>query len=167
MKKFQNFSNVNAQLEEFQWNLGSRKTSCMPTILCFVIINSKMSENLPLVVVELKSFLLSWKYFDFWLKGQALLFFSDYDNNLTKTDPSVHPLCLWTLYELCGLWWSSATHLCVCENDILLATWRVRRLSSCCSMHNSSGRVLCEPLGLHILKRHALFVIAAPAEESF
>lgn len=114
MKKFQNFSNVNAQLKEFQWNLGSRKTSCMPTILCFVIINSKRSENLPLVVVELKSFLLSWKYFDFWLKGQALLFFSDYDNNLTKTDPSVHPLCLWTLCELCGLWWSSVTHLCVC-----------------------------------------------------
>lgn len=157
-EKIQNFSNINAQLEEFQWNLGSRKTSCKPTVLCSVIINSKRSENLPLVIVELKSFLLSWKYFEFWLKGQALLFCSDYDNNLPEIYPSVHPLCLWTLCELCSLWWSSATHFCVCEKDILLARWGVRGLSFCYSMHNSSRRVLCKPLGIHILKRHALFV---------
>ena len=54
-----------AQFGKFQSCSGSRQTSCMPTVLCSVIINVKRSEILLLVIAELKSFLLLWKYFDF------------------------------------------------------------------------------------------------------
>lgn len=129
-KKIQTCFVLNEQFGEFQWNSGSRQTGCIPTVLCSVIINVKRSENLLLVIHCMKSFLLSWKYFDLWVKGQALLFCSDYDNNLSEIDLSVHLLCLWALRELCSLRWGSATHSCLCEKDILLVRWQVREASS-------------------------------------
>lgn len=151
-KKIQTCSVLHEQFGEFQWNSGSRQTGCIPTILCSVIRNVKRSEDLLLVIHCMKSLLLSWKYFDLWVKGQALLFCSDYDNNLSEIDRSVHLLCQWTLCELCSLQWGSAAHLCLCEKDILLVRWQVRGASLCYSMHNSNRSVFRKPFHLRILK---------------
>lgn len=147
--------------------VNGEEESCVPSILYSVIINVQRSENLLLVIAELKSFLLWWKYSDFWVKGEALLFCSDYDSNLPEMHPSLHPLCMWTLCELCGLWWSSAPHLCLCEKDVLLVRWRVSRDSICSSMHNNSRIVLCKPLYLHVLKGLLSLCTEPPAEECF
>lgn len=65
----------------------------MPTSLCSVTINVKRLETLLLVIVELKNFLFSWKYFAFLFKRQTFLCCSGYENNLHEMEPSVHPLC--------------------------------------------------------------------------